>query len=239
MNRPAWMRPALVGLGLIVIIVAVLVAVDLTGSNTAVPSAPRSVTASAGSASATVSWTAPRSHGGSAITSYVATSHPSGRSCTTTTLSCVVTGLSDTISYTFTVVARNHAGTSPASSPSNAVTPESTTPVSPTLIVRPSTTLVNGQKVTVSGYGFTPNDQVFLVECLAHATSEDNCDTATATPVTISASGDLPSTSFTVITGTIGNGTCGTRASNLDSCALSAGNASGGDSTQTDISFAG
>lgn len=239
MDRPAWMRPALVGLGLVVVIVAVLVAIDLTHSTSAVPTAPRSATATAGSGSATVSWAAPSSHGSSAISSYAVTSHPSGGICTTTALSCVVMGLSDTTSYTFTVVARNHAGTSPSSSPSNAVTPTATTPASPTLVVRPSTQLANGQKVTVSGHGFTPNDQVFLVECLAHATGEGDCSVATATPVTISATGDLPSTSFTVITGKIGNGTCGTNASNLDSCALSVGNASGGDSTQADISFAG
>jgi hypothetical protein len=55
--------------------------------------------------------------------------------------------------------------------------------------------------------------------------------------VTITASGTLPSTNFNVVTGTIGSGTCGTSSSNLKSCALSAGNAVGGDSASAPISF--
>src|SRR5207245_7612897 len=47
-----------------------------------VPGAPRAVTATAGNASASVSWTAPASDGGSAITSYTVTSSPAGASPT-------------------------------------------------------------------------------------------------------------------------------------------------------------
>ena len=44
------------------------------------------------------------------------------------------------------------------------------------------------------------------VECSLNATSEAGCDTATATPITVSATGTLPATTFKVATGAIGNG---------------------------------
>ncbi|MFM7819584.1 MAG: fibronectin type III domain-containing protein, partial [Actinomycetota bacterium] len=88
------------------------------------PTAPLNVRASAGDSSATINWLAPSSNGYSAITGYTATSSPGAKTCTTTgSLSCVVRGLTNGTSYTFTVTATNAIGTSVPSSPSEAVVP--------------------------------------------------------------------------------------------------------------------
>lgn len=88
------------------------------------PDAPTSVTGVPGDAEVTVSWTAPVSNGGAAITSYTVTGSPTG-TCTATApaTSCLVSGLTNDIAHTFTVTATNSAGTSEASLPSAAVTP--------------------------------------------------------------------------------------------------------------------
>ena len=88
------------------------------------PGAPTSVLAKAGSAQAVVSWTSPASDGGSPVTGYTVTAAPGGKTATTTRATTVsVTGLTNAISYTFTVTATNVIGTSPASAASTAVTP--------------------------------------------------------------------------------------------------------------------
>ncbi|WP_433796517.1 fibronectin type III domain-containing protein [Actinoplanes sp. CA-252034] len=88
------------------------------------PDAPVRVTAVAGDASARVTWAAPGSDGGSPITRYTVTASPGDATCTATDVSgCLVPGLDNGTAYTFTVVAHNAAGTSPASAPSAPVTP--------------------------------------------------------------------------------------------------------------------
>ena len=88
------------------------------------PDAPTDVTATRGDKAATVSWTAAAGNG-SPVTSYTITSTPDGITKTVTgdQTDAVIDGLTNGTSYTFTVVASNAAGTSPASSPSNAITP--------------------------------------------------------------------------------------------------------------------
>lgn len=97
------------------------------------PSPPLGVTASAGDASATVTWSTPATSGSFPVSSYVVTSAPEGKTCVTSTLTCEVTGLTNGTTYTFTVKALNGAGSSAASSPSNPVTPAA--PPAPTIVI--------------------------------------------------------------------------------------------------------
>ena len=144
-------------------------------------SAPRSVSGSGGNAQATISWQAPSSNGGSAVSSYAVTASPGGATCSTATLSCTVSGLTNGTVYTFTVVALNNGGTSPSASsgsvipsvpspstggsssggttvtspvvaPASPAPPRIITPTQPT----PRPTILQGP-VTTPGRGFDPN----------------------------------------------------------------------------------
>lgn len=97
--------------------------ISLSGNGGSVPGAPTGVTATAGNASATVSFTAPASNGGELITSYSVTSSPGNFMVAVANSPAIVTGLTNGVTYTFTVTATNGLGTGPASAASNAVTP--------------------------------------------------------------------------------------------------------------------
>lgn len=93
--------------------------------NAIVPGAPSIGTATAGDTQASVTFTAPASTGGAAITGYTVTSNPGGFTGTGAGSPITVTGLTNGVAYTFTVTATNSAGTGAASVASNSVTPAS------------------------------------------------------------------------------------------------------------------
>jgi hypothetical protein len=100
------------------------------------PSAPRNVRGSAGDQSAALYWEAPLDNGSRTITSYVATSSPGSKTCSSTgALTCTVRGLTNGVAYTFSITATNSIGTSSASVASAPVTPATaSTPEAPTML---------------------------------------------------------------------------------------------------------
>ena len=99
----------------------------------AAPSAPQNVTATAGNAEATVTWSAPASSGSFPITTYEVRSTPTGRTCLVSARTCTITGLTNGTTYTFEARALNGAGWGPWSTPSNTVTPVAPPPPSITI----------------------------------------------------------------------------------------------------------
>ncbi len=120
------------------------------------------------------------------------------------------------------------------------VTPASAAPT-PRLFVTPYLNLHNGERVAVRGTGYTPGITVYVVECLVSAKGANSCNILHAVPATITKTGLLPRTFFTVSTGKVGTGKsaryCGTNAHNLKLCDVSAGNATGSDSAIKPIVF--
>jgi hypothetical protein len=97
--------------------------------NATTPSAPYGpILATAGNTTASVSWSAPASIGGSPITSYTVTSSPGNISTTTINTSATLNGLTNGTSYTFSITANNAVGTGPSSAATNQITP-STLPI--------------------------------------------------------------------------------------------------------------
>lgn len=88
------------------------------------PEAPSAVSAIPGDGQAQVTWTPPSTDGGAPITGYAVVARPGDRSCETSgALTCTVAGLTNGIPYTFSVTARNTAGSSRESATSPIVTP--------------------------------------------------------------------------------------------------------------------
>ena len=137
-----------------------LTVVALGGSvNTATePTAPQSVVAVAGDTQATVSWAAPTSTGGSAVTDYVVeySVQSSGvwsvfSEDVSTSLSATVTGLVNDTSYSFRVSALNAVNTGVSALASTSITPvTTTTTTSTTTTTTTSTTVAPTTSTTVA-----------------------------------------------------------------------------------------
>ena len=96
------------------------------------PSAPQSVSATAATSQAQVTWAAPTNTNGSPISSYTITPYIGSAAQSPVQVnngsatSAIVTGLTNGSAYTFTVHATNSAGSGPESSASNSTMPDDT-----------------------------------------------------------------------------------------------------------------
>ena len=88
-----------------------------------VPDPPTNLGAYRGDGYASITWDAPTYTGTSAIVSYTVTSDPEALTCTSATTTCVVSGLANGTTYTFTATATNNAGEGPSSAASNPTIP--------------------------------------------------------------------------------------------------------------------
>ena len=111
------------------------------GVQATVPTAPQSLTATAGSSTVKLSWSAPSSNGGSPITGYnVYRGTSAGQESATpvatnvTTTSFTDSGLTNGTTYYYTVAAVNAVGVSPQSGEASA-TPQATVPSAPSGLV--------------------------------------------------------------------------------------------------------
>jgi hypothetical protein len=166
-----------------------------------VPSAPTNVSALAGNAQATVSFTLPTNNGGSAITGYTVTSIPGNFSQSGTTSPITVTGLTNGTSYTFTVIATNAVGNSIQSLPSNSVRP-ATIPDPPANI----TAVAGNSQATVS-FSAPVNDGGSAITGYTVTSNPGNItQSGTASPITLNGLTNETAYTFTVVaTNAIGN----------------------------------
>jgi Fibronectin type III domain/IPT/TIG domain/OmpA family len=130
-----------------------------------VPGAPTSVIATRQNAQVSLSWSAPTSNGGSALTDYeIEFSSDEGSTwtpfsdSTSTSTSGVVTGLSNGTAYVFRVKAENIAGLSAPSTASTAVTPVAPFGLTMTL---DKNSLVAGQTLTATVTAFISDGVIY------------------------------------------------------------------------------
>jgi len=155
-----------------------------------IPGAPTSVTGVYGNGQVALSWVAPASNGGSAVTGYRVTSNPGGLTATSSGTSVTFTGLSNGTAYTFTVVAINAAGNSLPSSASSSITPRRV-PDAPTTV----TGVAGNTQVVVAWVAPGNNGGSAIIDYTV--TSNPGGRTATSSSLTATVTGLTNGTPYT------------------------------------------
>lgn len=173
----------------------------LNVSLVSVPGAPNNVTAGAGKDQATVSFAPPTNNGGSAITGYIVTSSPGNITATASASPIIVTGLTGGTVYTFTVTATNSAGTGPASSSSNTVTPS--IPTAPTGV-----NATPGNTNATVAFNAPDSDGGYAITAYTVKSSPGNkTASGTASPISVTGLNNGTAYTFTVTaTNSVANG---------------------------------
>jgi hypothetical protein len=109
----------------------------------------------------------------------------------------------------------------------------------PSVVVTPSTGLQNGSQVTVSGSGFLPGDNLYVLECQVGASAAAQCYIDLNNLITVNAdgSGNVAPVKLTVYTGVIGTTTCGTSSADLSNCEVGLTNQDGTDAASQTVTF--
>jgi len=121
-----------------------------SGSALGRPCPPKSVAATTGDSTSVVSWLAPNAFSGTESLTYSVSTNPPSAGCTSTGLSCALTGLVNGQTYTVSVTSSNSSFSS-ATATTTTVTPEGA-PIAPTI----SSTSIGNASVTVS-WGSVPS----------------------------------------------------------------------------------
>ncbi len=161
------------------------------------PGAPSGVAGLRGNGSVAVSWTAP-DDGGATITLYTVTATPGGHiGLSSGATNATVSGLTNGVAYTFTVVATNVVGAGPASAASAPVTP-ATVPLAPTGI----SAVAGDSKATVSWTAppaaGSPAITSYLITASTGPTQTVNCTATCPTSAAFTGLTNGVAVSFTV-----------------------------------------
>ncbi len=172
----------------------------VTPTSATVPSAPTGVSATPGNGQATVSFTSPPAFTApgcalpvcAPITNFTVTSSPGGITATGGVSPIVVPGLTNGVTYTFTITGTNAIGVSPASTPSGSVTPVGA-PGAPTAV----NAVAGNAQATVS---FTPpasNGGAAITSYTVTSSPSNIIATGASSPITYPAASLVNATPYT------------------------------------------
>ena len=164
-----------------------------------IPGAPTNVVATASVGTVTITWNAPTT--GAAVTSYSVSSLPAGFTCSASTTTCTISGLTAGVYYIFTVIATNGYGSSSASGASNSVSPTATAPGVPGSV----TAVATSGGATVSWTASTPNGSPVSIYTVTSLPAGGSCTTSGLSCVITSLTNGTAYSFSVVATNTIGS----------------------------------